>query len=189
MKAQSEVTKYPIRTEELTIFLCVTLRYPLRNSAFKIFNNLNSIVINHLIIKPAELPQELPAIESVRKAVFQAEQGVEPDLDFDGLDEISEQIIAYLDDKPVGTARVRYLDDRTAKIERLAVMPSARGLGIGKQIMEKALEVAAKNNIHEVIIHSQQYIMELHQKLGFQPEGEVFEEAGIPHVKMRKKLR
>lgn len=145
--------------------------------------------MSNLVIKSAELPQDLPAIESVRKAVFQVEQGVEANLDFDGLDKISEQIIAYLDDKPVGTARVRYLDNVTAKIERLAVIPAARGLGLGKQIMEKALEVAAKNNIHEVIIHSQQYIVGLHQKLGFESEGEVFEEAGIPHVKMRKKLR
>ena len=145
--------------------------------------------MSNLVIKSAELPQDLPAIESVRKAVFQVEQGVEAELDFDGLDEISEQIIAYLNNQPVGTARVRYLDNGTAKIERLAVMPTARGLGLGKQIMEKALEVAAKHNIYEVIIHSQQYIMGLHQKLGFEPEGEVFEEAGIPHVKMRKKLR
>jgi predicted GNAT family N-acyltransferase len=147
------------------------------------------ILMVDLVIKSAELSQELPAIEAVRKAVFQTEQGVEPELDFDGLDEIAEQIIAYLDDKPVGTARVRYLNDRTAKIERLAVLPTARRLGLGKQIMKKALDVAAKNNIYEVIIHSQQYIMGLHQKLGFEPEGEVFEEAGIPHVKMRKKLR
>ncbi len=143
---------------------------------------------SNLVIKTAELPQELPAIESIRQAVFQAEQGVEPELDFDGKDETSEQIIAYLDDKAVGTARIRYLSDRTAKIERLAVLPIVRGLGIGKQIMEKALEIAALNNIQEVVIHAQQYIIRLHQKLGFEPEGEIFEEAGIPHVKMSKKL-
>ena len=145
-------------------------------------------MISNLVIKTAELPQELPAIESIRQAVFQAEQGVEPELDFDGKDEASEQIIAYLDDKAVGTARIRYLDERRAKIERLAVLPTVRGLGIGQQIMEKALEIAAENNIQEVVIHAQQYIIRLHQKLGFEPEGEIFEEAGIPHVKMSKKL-
>lgn len=40
----------------------------------------------------------------------------------------------------------------------------------------------------EVVIYAQQYVMGLHRKLGFEPEGEVFEDAGIPHVKMRKKL-
>lgn len=142
----------------------------------------------NLIFKVAELPEDFSAMRSVRAAVFQSEQGIEPELDFDGKDETSDQIIAYINDRPIGTARIRYLDDRTAKIERLAVLPIARGKGIGKLIMEKAIELAAQKKIQEVIIHAQEYIQGLHQKLGFEPEGAVFEEAGIPHVKMRKKL-
>lgn len=145
--------------------------------------------MSNLIIKMALLPQELPEIQAIRRSVFQVEQRVEPVLDFDGHDVTSEQIIAYLDDQPVGTARVRYLDYKTAKIERLAVLSTARGKGIGKKIMEKAIEVVAENNIQEVVIHAQEYIKGLHQQLGFEQEGERFEEAGIPHVKMRKKLR
>ena len=142
----------------------------------------------NLIIKIAELPRDFSAVRSVRAAVFQSEQGIEPELDFDGKDETSDQIIAYINDRPIGTARIRYLDDRTAKIERLAVLPIVRGKGIGKLIMEKAIELAAQKKMQEVVIHSQEYIQGLHQKLGFEPEGAVFEEAGIPHVKMRKKL-
>ncbi len=144
--------------------------------------------MNNLVIKTAESPQDFSAIESIRRNVFQLEQGVDPALDFDGKDALSEQIIAYLDGEPVGTARIRYLDCKTAKIERLAVLSSARGKGIGKQIMEKALDIASENNIERVVIHAQEHVKGLHQKLGFEPEGEIFEEAGIPHVKMRKKL-
>lgn len=132
---------------------------------------------------------EFSHAQTIRKIVFQAEQGVDAALEFDGQDETSDHVVAYLDSQPVGTARIRYLDQKTAKIERLAVLPIARGKGIGKQIMEVALDIAAKKNIQEVVIHAQQYIIGLHQKLGFEPEGEIFEEAGIPHVKMRKKLR
>ena len=145
--------------------------------------------MSNLIIKTAELPQDLAAIEAIRRLVFQEEQGVDPVLDFDGQDETSEQIIAYLDNQPVGTARIRYFVDYTAKIERLAVLSTARGQGIGKKILEKALDVLAKNNIQEVVIHAQEYIKGLYQQVGFQQEGEKFEEAGIPHVKMRKKLK
>lgn len=145
--------------------------------------------MNNLIIKTALLPQELPAIETIRRLVFQSEQGVEAELDFDGQDETSVQIIAYFDSQPVGTARIRYLNNQTAKIERLAVLSTARGQGIGKKIMEKAIEIIAQKNIQEVLIHAQEYIKGLHQQLGFEQEGEEFEEAGITHVKMRKKLR
>lgn len=145
--------------------------------------------MSSLIIKTAELPQEMPAIEVIRRAVFQEEQGVEAELDFDGKDETAKQIIAYLDNQPVGTVRIRYVDNHTAKIERLAVLSSVRGQGLGKKITEKALDIVAKENIKEVIIHAQAYIKGLYQKLGFQVEGEIFEEAGISHVKMRKKLK
>lgn len=144
--------------------------------------------MSNLIIKTALLPQELPAIQTIRRLVFQTEQGVEAELDFDGQDETSVQIIAYFDSQPVGTARIRYLNNQTAKIERLAVLSIARGQGIGKKIMEKAIEVVAQKNIQEVLIHAQEYIKGLHQQLGFEQEGEEFEEAGITHVKMRKKL-
>jgi predicted GNAT family N-acyltransferase len=144
--------------------------------------------MSNLIIETALLPQELTAIQAIRRSVFQIEQGVAPTLDFDGQDETSEQIIAYLDNQPVGTARIRYLDNKTAKIERLAVLSTARGQKIGKKIMEKAIEVVAEKNLQEVLIHAQEYIKSLHQQLGFEQEGERFEEAGIPHVKMRKKL-
>lgn len=145
--------------------------------------------MNNLIVKTALLPQELLAIQAIRRSVFQIGQGVEPALDFDGQDETSEQIIAYVDNQPVGTARIRYLDNKTAKIERLAVLSTARGQGIGKKIMQTAIDVIAKKDVQEVLIHAQEYIKGLHQQLGFEQEGERFEEATIPHVKMRKKLR
>ncbi|MCC5665778.1 GNAT family N-acetyltransferase [Nostoc sp. CHAB 5784] len=139
-----------------------------------------------LIIKVADLPEEFPAIAAIRKSVFQEEQGVNPALEFDGKDEISQHLIAYLDEKAVGTTRIRYLDEKTAKIERLAVLSTARGQGIGKKIMENALQIIASKNVREVVIHAQESVKVLYQKLNFVEEGEIFEEAGILHVKMRK---
>jgi predicted GNAT family N-acyltransferase len=144
--------------------------------------------MNNLVIKVAKIPEEFPAIAAIRKSVFQEEQGVDPALEFDGKDEISEHLLAYLDDKAVGTTRIRYLDDQTVKIERLAVLSTAREQGIGKKIMENALSFIASKNIREVVIHSQEYIKGFYQKLGFVEEGEIFEEAGIAHIKMRKAL-
>ncbi|MDM9380590.1 GNAT family N-acetyltransferase [Chlorogloeopsis sp. ULAP01] len=144
--------------------------------------------MSDLIIKLADYQEDFPKSEEIRRIVFQEGQGVDSDLDFDGDDEISEQLIAYLNDEVVGTARIRYLNAQTAKIERLAVLPIARGQGFGKKIMEKALLVIASKNIPEVVIHAQEYVKGLHQQLGFQEEGEVFEEAGIRHVKMKKYL-
>ncbi|MEH2303346.1 GNAT family N-acetyltransferase [Nostoc sp.] len=142
--------------------------------------------MSNLVIKVAELPEEFPAIQAIRISVFQQEQGVDPALEFDGKDDISDHLIAYLDGEAVGTTRIRYLDEKTAKIERLAVLSTARGQGIGKKIMVEALQVIASKNIPEVVIHAQEYVKSLYQKLDFVEEGEIFQEAGIAHVIMRK---
>ncbi|MGB3651501.1 MAG: GNAT family N-acetyltransferase [Rivularia sp. (in: cyanobacteria)] len=133
--------------------------------------------------------EEYPVIEIIRRRVFQDEQKVGAELDFDGKDKFCPQLIAYLDNVVVGTARIQYLNEKTAKIERLAVLSYARGNGIGKRIMQKALEVIASENISEVTINAQEYIKGLHEKLGFEQVGEAFLEAGIPHVKMVKRLK
>lgn len=142
--------------------------------------------MSNLVIRVAELPEEFPAIQAIRISVFQQEQGVDPALEFDGKDDISDHLIAYLDGEAVGTTRIRYLDEKTAKIERLAVLSIARGQGIGKKIMVEALQVIASKNIPEVVIHAQEYVKSLYQKLDFVEEGEIFQEAGIAHVIMRK---
>lgn len=144
--------------------------------------------MSDLIIRLADLSFEFSQIKAIRKVVFQEEQGVEEALEFDGKDEICDHLIAYLNNLAVGTARMRYLDDKTVKIERLAVLSTVRGQGIGKKIINEALLIIANKKIPEVVINAQVYIKGLYYKFGFVEEGEIFIEAGIPHVKMRKNL-
>lgn len=145
--------------------------------------------MNPITIECVNYKERISAIQAIRIQVFQIEQGVDPSLEFDGLDETAVHLLAYLDNQPVGTARIRYPNNQTAKIERLAVLSQARGKGIGKRLMEKALEIAAKRDVQEVAIHAQEYVKGLYQQLGFEQEGGTFDEAGIPHVKMRKPLK
>jgi predicted GNAT family N-acyltransferase len=140
-------------------------------------------------IKLAKLPSEIEAVKFIRKKVFQEEQGVREELDFDGEDEKCELLLAVLDDECVGTVRVRVLDEKKAKIERLAVLQDARGHGVGKLLMAIALDVIESKNIPEAVVHSQEYIKGLYQQLGFTQVGDIFEEAGISHVKMKKILK
>ncbi len=88
----------------------------------------------------------------------------------------------------MGTARIREIDRQTAKIERLAVLPEARKQGIGRKLMETALEAISQMNKLRAIVHAQEYIAPLYQQLRFEEVGEKFSEAGITHVKMVKQL-
>ena len=127
--------------------------------------NAQEMVNRDIVIKTVESPEEFTAIKAIRIAVFQEEQGVDSALEFDGKDEISQHLIAYLDLEAVGTTRIRYLDNQTAKVERLAVLAKARGKGIGKQLMEKAIEIIASKSMPEVLIHSQEYVKKLYENL------------------------
>ena len=145
--------------------------------------------MKQLSVKIAHLPDDWAAICAIRRAVFQQEQGVDEALEFDGRDDEAVQFLAYLDDRPVGTARIRFLSQSTAKLERLAVLSNARKQGVGQQIMQTALKLLDEKNISEVRIHAQEPVKEFYQALGFEVEGDRFEEAGIPHLKMSKRLR
>lgn len=145
--------------------------------------------MNGFVIKVANLPTDLPQIFKIRYQVFQIEQGVDPSLEFDGKEDQATHLLAYLGEKAVGTARLRMLDPHTAKIERVAVLPEVRGLGIGRKMMETALEILKSANVSEVQIHAQEQVRNFYLSLGFVPEGAVFEEAGIPHVKMKRLLQ
>ncbi|MDJ0596553.1 MAG: GNAT family N-acetyltransferase [Pleurocapsa sp. MO_226.B13] len=139
-------------------------------------------------IRTVRFQDEIAAIEQIRTKVFQEEQGVAAELEFDGLDEDAIHLLAYQDDRAVGTTRIREIDAKTAKIERLAVLPEARKQGLAKKLMLTALETISEQNKTTAVVHAQTYIARLYLQLGFEIVGEEFEEAGIAHVKMIQKL-
>jgi predicted GNAT family N-acyltransferase len=127
--------------------------------------------------------------QKIREEVFQKEQCVLATLDFDGEDDNSFHFVAYNDDnEPIGTARVRLFDKgKTAKIERLAVLPEYRKSGVGRAIMESIDEYLQNRHIEKAYMHAQKLVKEFHKKFGFFEVGEEFNEADIPHVRMEKK--
>lgn len=124
----------------------------------------------------------------VREKVFQKEQCVEAKLDVDGEDDNAFHFVAYNDkEEPVGTARLRFFDQgKTAKIERLAVLPAYRNQGVGKNIMETIDQYLDNRHVKTGYLNAQLHTKGFYEKFGFEQEGETFEEIGSPHVKMVK---
>ncbi|MEO0407111.1 MAG: GNAT family N-acetyltransferase [Cyanobacteria bacterium P01_A01_bin.135] len=123
-------------------------------------------------------------IHFVRQRVFQEEQGVSAELEFDGLDEGATHLLAYSQEQAVGTTRMRMLDNATAKIERVAVLTSQRGKGVGRQLMNYAVDYLRGQGVGRIKVNAQLPVKAFYEGLGFVAQGEVFEEAGIPHVTM-----
>ncbi|MBM4245840.1 MAG: GNAT family N-acetyltransferase [Deltaproteobacteria bacterium] len=124
---------------------------------------------------------------ALRRAVFVDEQGVDPALDADGLDDGATQFLAWANGVPIGTARLR-IADGTAKAERVAVLDDFRGRGVGLALMN-AVEASARAQGHRsVLVHAQQAVVPFYERLGYTATEDAFDEAGIPHRRMRKCL-
>lgn len=129
-----------------------------------------------------------PLLKQIRTRVFQDEQGVPAALEFDGQDAIATHFLAHWRGQPVATLRLRPLNETTLKLERLAVLPEARGQGIATALTQAALDYAQTHAYQAITLNAQAYIQGLYQRLGFTINGTEFLEAGIPHIKMSKVL-
>lgn len=132
--------------------------------------------------------EDIKSAFAIRKTVFVDEQKVDLPLEFDGLDEDAEHLLAILDGKPVGTLRLRRVDDRIGKIERVAVLKEARGLAIGTALIKAALTRLQERGFRQAKLHAQTHALGFYVELGFAAHGEVFDEDGIAHRAMQRDL-
>jgi predicted GNAT family N-acyltransferase len=129
----------------------------------------------------------MQAAFGLRFEVFVDEQGVPRELEVDELDPGATHLIAVRDDQVVGTLRMLE-HDGTAKVGRVAVRAVARRTGIGARLMDRAAAIAAERGFTEITLHAQVAMAGFYRRLGYVAEGEPFDEAGIPHIAMRKKI-
>jgi predicted GNAT family N-acyltransferase len=125
------------------------------------------------------------ALARVRRTVFIVEQGVPEALEWDEHDAVSTHWLAVLaDGRPVGCARL--LPD--GHIGRMAVLPGWRGQGIGRALLDAAVACARTRGMHEVRLSAQCHAATFYQRAGFVSCSPPYDEAGIPHLAMRKSL-
>lgn len=120
------------------------------------------------------------AASLIRRVVFIDEQRVPQEEEWDGRDADCLHFLATLNDEPVGTARL--LPD--GHIGRVAVLSSARGTGIGYQLMEATIEAARAAGHTHAALSAQLHALAFYERLGFVAHGDVFMDAGIPHQEM-----
>lgn len=122
----------------------------------------------------------------VRRRVFVEEQRVPMELEIDEYEDEATHFVAYIDGEPVGTARLRWKDHLTAKAERVAVMKPYRGNGIGKLLMQALEEEARRKNATSIQLHAQIQAQQFYERLGYKAYGDLFFDADIEHIAMKK---
>ncbi|MDB5802205.1 MAG: putative acetyltransferase [Rhodocyclales bacterium] len=121
---------------------------------------------------------------SLRHAVFVLEQGVPVELEHDEHDATALHVLLF-DDLGNVLATGRLLAD--GHIGRVAVLAAHRHRGYGTRIMQALIAEAGRRGHTCLLIHAQTNAQGFYAALGFEPLGQIFMEAGIPHVGMQLK--
>jgi predicted GNAT family N-acyltransferase len=132
---------------------------------------------------------DLSGALAVRDRVFCGEQGVPKNEEVDLLDEQALHLVA-LDPHGgavIGTLRL-LISGGEAKIGRVAVEPGWRRRGVASRMLRTALEAARGLGCTSARLAAQLQATELYEAVGFAVDSPTFEEAGIPHVWMERRL-
>lgn len=144
---------------------------------------------------------ELYAILALRQRVFVVEQTC-PYLDADGYDERAVHVWAELDANgaareparvPTVLAVARVFAPQIkydeASIGRVATAPEARGTGLGRVLVARAIAVIeARFGAVPIKLSAQAHLERFYNEFGFVTVSERYMEDDIPHVAMRRDL-
>jgi len=123
----------------------------------------------------------------IRHDVFIKEQEVPVELEWDEFDQNALHAIVKKENQVIGTARL-IIDNTIAKIGRMAIQKEYRQQGIGQELLSTLIQRAKEKGAQQCILHAQAHAIAFYAKADFEPNGPIFDEAGIPHVEMQLML-
>jgi N-acetylglutamate synthase-like GNAT family acetyltransferase len=100
----------------------------------------------------------------------------------------SYHIASYVDGRVVACLVLKPNTPNVIQMRQVAVDSSMQGSGIGRAIVAFSEQFAKENGYAEMILHARQTAVAFYLKLGYQINGDVFEEVSLPHNSMSKML-
>ena len=121
----------------------------------------------------------------IRIEVFVEEQQIPLAMEQDPADEVSLHAVAYNRlGMPVATGRLLPPQQGQGRIGRMAVKRVLRESGLGSQVMRALIAAAGQRGDRSVTLHAQRSAEGFYARSGFAPQGDGFEEVGLPHIEM-----
>ena len=94
----------------------------------------------------------------------------------------------YEGDELVGVVLAREVGEGVMKLRQIAVLRARQGGGVGRVLMGMVEARLAVDGVGWCELNARVNVAEFYEKVGYVRVGEVFEEVGMAHVKMRKGL-
>jgi predicted GNAT family N-acyltransferase len=74
------------------------------------------------------------------------------------------------------------------KMRQVAVQPGLQGNGLGRELVAFSEGLAAREGFVRMVLHARESAAPFYLQLGYQMVSDVFQEVGIPHVRMEKAM-
>jgi ElaA protein len=130
---------------------------------------------------------ELFAIMKARVMVFVVEQKC-PYQEIDDIDKRSLHVFFEEDGEVKAYLRSFVKEEGVVQVGRVLSLP--HGEGLGRKLMEEALEIIKeKQDPRQIYIEAQTYAIGFYRRFGCEVSSDDFEEDGIPHICMVKMMR
>lgn len=133
-------------------------------------------------------PELLTDAFNLRQQVFTQEQGFPADIDVDEYDESALHVVLYLEGQPAAVLRCVLLDDNLIKVGRVAVQKPHRGKGLGRELMKFVEQYGRSHHYRRIALSAQHTAIDFYNTLGYQTEGEMYDEEGMDHIYMTLSL-
>ena len=124
---------------------------------------------------------------AVRIAVFVDEQQIPREEELDELDAVAVHCVGYAGGAPVAAGRL-VPDAGYAKVGRMAVLLSHRGTGIGARVLDALEREGAARGVRHFKLSAQLHARGFYDRRGYTPVGDIYDEVGIPHIAMERRL-
>ncbi len=125
----------------------------------------------------------------LRHEVFVNEQKVPAEMEWDEDDKTAVHCVAANRmGMALATGRLLQHAPGVARIGRMAVQKQMRGTQMGSRVLNALMTEARLRGDQQVILHAQCSAEAFYLRAGFEPQGGIYEEAGIAHIDMARAL-
>ncbi|MGX7348709.1 GNAT family N-acetyltransferase [Dolosicoccus paucivorans] len=122
----------------------------------------------------------------IRKAVFIKDQGIDPQLELDGQDDLYYHVVGYDQEQPICVARIK-IDRNILTVQRVAVLSHYQRQGVGRQLMNEIKQFGQSQSVTQLFLSAQHTAVPFYESLGYTVvEGSQHMDAGILHFDMKQ---
>jgi len=139
-------------------------------------------------IRKVSTAEELQQAQEIRVRVFEEEQGFPHEVNIDGVDRAASHVLVFDGEVPVATARLTVVAEGEGMITRIAVLPSHRGKGLGRHLVQELETMGRNDGLHTFCLEPHAHLEDFYHALGYEKMAGSVNVAGYRLIRMMKEV-